>query len=89
MIIKVQDKDERFFPQNTKSYQSKTRHLHSTRRTIHIGIHKISQKPESTPLNVIHPFWITNQKSTILNNMKWNSSKSDNRRGPQGRIEVK
>ena len=69
MIIKVQDKDERSFPQNTKSYQSKTRHLHSTRRTIHIGIHKISQKPESTPLNVIHPFWITNQKSTILNNM--------------------
>ena len=56
MIIKVQDKDERSFPQNTKSYQSKTRHLHSTRRTIHIGIHKISQKPESTPLNVIHPF---------------------------------
>lgn len=54
MAIKVEKKDERSFPQNTK-LQSKTRLIHYTRRIIRIGIHNITLKPKSIPLNVMHP----------------------------------
>ena len=88
-IITVQEEDERSFPQNTKPNQSKTKHLHYTSRTIHKHT-QISSKSDSTPLNLIHPLWITDWKPTKLNNIKWNSPKSNSTRGPQrGGIEVK
>lgn len=55
MAIKVEKKDERSFPQNTKLNQSKTRLIHYTRRIIRIGIHNITLKPKSIPLKVMHP----------------------------------
>lgn len=55
MAIKVEKKDERSFPQNTKLNQSKTRLIHYTRRIIRISIHNITLKPKSIPLNVMHP----------------------------------
>ena len=49
--------------------QSKTKHLHYTRKTVHKGlsrlrIHKgnISSQLDLTSLIVIHPIWIINQK---------------------------
>ena len=53
---KVQGKDERSFPQNTKPNQIKTRFLHYTRKTTNKGMNKISQEPKSNCLNDIHPF---------------------------------
>ena len=43
----------------------------------------------TTPLNVIHPLWITNWNPTSLNDIKWNYFKSDRARGPKGGIEMK
>ena len=61
--------------------QSKIRNLHYTRRTLHKGLvclrinkHKISSKPDSTPLIVIQPIWFTDQMPTELNNIEWNAS---------------
>ena len=95
IIIKVQEKDERSFPQNTKSDQSKTRHLHYT-RTYTQGIHHISQSPNCTKyvksqlLSLLSThFKSQTEKPTELNNIKWHSSKSDSTRGPKRGVEVK
>ena len=50
---------------------------------------RISQKPKSNSLIVFHPLWLTNGKPTKLNNIKWNSYKSDSTRGSKGGVEVK
>ena len=62
--------------QNTN--QSKTKHFHYTRGTVHKGIGylrinkgNISAKLDSAPLIIIHPIWFTNWKPTELNNIEW------------------
>ena len=47
---KVEEKDERSFPQSTKLDQSKTKLFHCTRRSTDISMYNISQKPKSNSL---------------------------------------
>ena len=51
---KVEQKDERSFPQSTKPYQSETILIHCTRSTDK-NMYKISQKPKSKSLNRYPP----------------------------------
>ena len=52
---KVEEKDEKFFPQSTKPDQSKTIFLHCTRRSIDKSMYKICQKPKSNSLKCYPP----------------------------------
>lgn len=90
MIIKEQEKDERYFPQNTNPNQSNTIpdqcNIEPDQSNTDIPLSKNYTQRHSPS---IRKFWITNQKSIELNNIKWNFSKRGNTGGPKKGVEVK
>lgn len=70
---KVQKKDERSFPQKQNLIEVKLDsptkqklYTKSTTNYLKPQKHNPTQHPESSPLTVIYPFWITNWKPTEL-----------------------
>ena len=76
MIVKVQKKDEKSFPQNTHLDQSNA----------YTTLYKNYTQRQSP---TISNFWNTNRKLVELNDIKWNSFKSGNTGDPKRGVEVK